>query len=307
MRYKYLLSVLVVLLSVVFFYVDYQGGESQGNMKSSMNLVDISAHYPNGRIDNLNDADLLETTKEVDSYRVEEMMRKSRDYRVLYEDLVRSGSPKARFYAQDILGRCFSIRRLGLREIFSASSQQESARILQQERCGSFSSEEVSFGALSQVGVDSRFSVGLAEINQEWSKAGIDKTRQKQVFEKVLQANDALLLQYIGVSLLSLQRESIRLGDLEFNGESALDSMRLAWMAAVCEGTGTDCGAGDAYVVDVCASLNLCEESRRLALRALVARKHGQSQQSTFDTAHALFVKAIQSRNVQIFFPETTP
>lgn len=179
--------------------------------------------------------------------------------------------------------------------------------MLQQERCGSFSSEEVSFDALNQVGVDPRFSVGLAEINQEWSKAGIDKTRQKQVFEKVLQANDALLLQHIGAGLLSQQRESIRLGDVEFNGESALDSMRLAWMAAVCEGTGTDCGAGDAYVVDACASMNLCEESRRLALRALVARKHGQMQQSNFDTAHALFVKAIQSRNVQIFFPETTP
>ena len=306
-RNKYMVSAMVILLSLVFFYVDYHGDESPGSMPSSVNFVDLSTNYPSEHLNNLKDVDLLETIKEVDSYRVEEMMRKSRDYRVLYEDLVRSGSPKARFYAQDILGRCFSIRRRGLHEVVAVSTQQESARMLQQERCGSFSSEEVSFDALRQVGVDPRFSVGLAEIKEEWSKAGSDKTRQKQVFEQVLQANDALLLQYIGAGLLSQQRESIRWGDVEFNGESALDSMRLAWMAAVCEGTGTDCGAGDAYVVDACASLNLCEESRRLALRALVARKHGQIQQSNFDTAHALFVKAIQSRNVQIFFPETTP
>ncbi len=155
--------------------------------------------------------------------------------------------------------------------------------------------------------MDPRFSVGLSEINQEWSKAGVDKIRQKQVFGEALQANDALLLQYVGAGLLSQHRESIRLGDVEFNGDSALDTMRLAWIAAVCEGTGTDCGAGDAYVVDACASLNLCEESRRLALRALVAHKHGETQQSTFDTAHALFVKAIQSRNVSLFFPESAP
>ncbi|MFC7207910.1 hypothetical protein ACFQOZ_15400 [Comamonas endophytica] len=250
---------------------------------------------------------MTQPTEGADSSNVEEMMRTSRDYRVVYEALLRSGSPKARFYAKDILGRCFSLKNLGLREVPAITAQQDSARQLQQERCGSFSSDELSFDTLRQVAVDPRFPKGLSEINEKWSKAGADPTRQKEVFGEVLQANDALLLQYIGSSLLSQHQESIKLGNVEFNGDSALDSMRLAWLAAVCEGTGTNCGAGDPYVVDACASLNLCEESRPLALRALVAHKHGVTQQSTFDTAYALFVNAIQSRNAQMFFPEAKP
>lgn len=201
----------------------------------------------------------------------------------------------------------FSLRKLGLREVAIVTSQQEAARLLQQERCGSFSSDELSFDALRQAAVDPRFQAGLSEINENWSKAGADKSRQKGVFGEALQTNDPLLLQYVGSGLLSQHHESIRLGEMEFNREPARDSMRLAWIAAVCEGTGTACGTGDAYVVDACASLNLCEESLPLAMRALVAHKHGATHQPTFDAAYNIFVKAIQSKNVQLFFPDANP
>lgn len=305
--YKHLIVVMIISLPLVFFLIDWRGERSQE--KSALNVIsrDYSAPSSIDPVDKSTNSALAPLNKLADASTAEEMIQTSRDYRVVYEALVRSGSPKARFYAKEILGRCFSIKKLGLREVAVVTSQQDSARLLQQERCESFTSDELSFDSLRQVAVDPRFSVGLSEINEKWSKAGVDQARQKEVFEEVLQANDPLLLQYVGSGLLSQHRESIRLGDMEFNGDAALDSMRLAWIAAVCEGTGTDCGAGDVYVVDACASLNLCEESRRLAMRALVAQKHGATQQATFDTAHALFVKAIQSRNVQLFFPEAKP
>lgn len=298
---------MIISLPLVFLLIDWRSGRSQENSPSNVSSRDYSAPSSITSPDKSTHPALVPLTKATDDSTVEKMMRTSRDHRIVYEALVRSGSPKARLYAREILGRCFSIKRLGLREVAVTTSQQDSARLLQQERCGSFSSDELSFDALRQVAVDPRFSVGLYEINDKWSEAGVDQARQKEVFGEALQANDPLLLQYVGSGLLSQHRESIMLGNMEFNGDSALDSMRLAWIAAVCEGTGTDCGAGDAYVVDACASLNLCEESRRLAMRALVAHKHGVTQQATFDAAHALFVKAIQSRNIQLFYPEANP
>lgn len=298
---------MIISLPLVYFSIDWQSGRSQENLAPNANFRGYTTPSTIAQVNKSTAPALPPGTAAADASTAEEMMRTSRDYRVVYEALVRSDSPKARFYAKEILGRCFSIKNQGLREVEVITSQQDSARLVQQERCGSFSSDELSFDRLRQISVDQRFSPGLSEINEKWSQAGVDQARQKEVFEDALQANDALLLQYVGGGLLSQHRESIRLGDVEFNGDSALDSMRLAWIAAVCEGTATNCGAGDAYVVDACASLNLCEESRRLALRALVDHKHGASQQATFDTAYALFVKAIQLRNLQLFFPEAKP
>lgn len=233
-----------------------------------------------------------------------EMLRNARDYRVVYEALTRAGTTEARFYAKDILRRCVAIRKLGFQPVAVASAQQEFARELLQARCNSFSDDELSLDALRQVDSDLRFPQGLHEMSKEWTAAAGNESRQKEVFSRILQADDPLLLQHVGVSLLGQYREAVRLGDVEFNGSAALDAMRLAWIAAVCEGTGTDCGAGDAYLVEVCANMNICESSRTRALRALVARDEGERQLTTFDAAHAMFVKAIRSRDARLFFPQ---
>ncbi len=237
-----------------------------------------------------------------------DMLRSARDYRVVLEALTRAGTTEARFYAKDILRRCIAMRKLGFQPAAVASAQLEFARELLQARCNSFSDEELSLDALRQVDSDPRYPPGLLELSKEWTAAATagNETRQKDVFSRILQADDPLLLQHAGLSLLGQYREAVSLGGLKFDGGAALDSMRLAWIAAVCEGTGTDCGAGDAYLVEVCANMDICESSRQRALRALVARDEGETQLATFDAAHAMFVKAIQSRDVRLFFPQAT-
>jgi len=240
------------------------------------------------------------------SHDAADMLRSARDYRVVHEALIRAGTTEARFYAKDILRRCLAIRKLGFQPVATASAQQEFARELLQARCNSFSDDELSLDALRQIDSDSRYPRGLFELSQEWTAAATagNETRQKEVFSRILQADDPLLLQHAGLSLLGQYREAVSLGDLKFAGNAALDSMRVAWIAAVCEGTGTDCGAGDAYLVEVCANRDICESSRKRALRALVARDGGETQLATFDAAHAMFVRAIESRDVRLFFPQ---
>ncbi|QKV53825.1 hypothetical protein HUK68_13510 [Comamonas antarctica] len=237
-----------------------------------------------------------------------DMLRGSRDYRVVHEALTQAGTTEARFYAKDILRRCLAMRKLGFQPIAVVSAQQEFARELLQARCSSFSDEELSLDALRQVDSDPRYPRGLFELSQEWTEAADagNETRQKDVFSRILQADDALLLQHVGLSLLGQYRDAVSLGDVEFIGNAALNSMRWAWIAAVCEGTGTDCGVGDAYLVEICANMDICESSRIRALRALVARDEGEKQLAKFDAAHAMFVKAIQSRDVRLFFPQHT-
>ncbi|WP_159914181.1 hypothetical protein [Pantoea sp. 18069] len=93
-RYKYLVVAMIFLLSLVFFGVEWRGGGSQEKVAPSINFGEYSALSSVGLADKANDPALLSLTKAADASMAEEMMRESRDYRVVYEALVRSGSPK---------------------------------------------------------------------------------------------------------------------------------------------------------------------------------------------------------------------
>lgn len=236
-----------------------------------------------------------------------EMMRNSRDYRVVHEALARAGTREARFYAKEILRYCRVLRQLGLREDVPASHRQMAASELVQARCSSFSNGELSTQALQQIDTDARYPPGLEELSREWGDAGSSEERQKALFAKVLETNDPLLLQRVGLSYLGQDSGTVELGGLTFTDGPTRDAMHMAWTAAVCEGTGTECGAGEHYMVDICANADVCEDSRSSAMRALVARAHGEIYLATYDAAYAMFVKAIQARNVAFFFTQGPP
>lgn len=304
---RYIFGICLVAFALYCLVLALQNSENSDGPQESI----VTKEYgpENGRsamqygdvpISSMNEEDPHETEPQAAA----DLMRNSRDYRVVFELLTRAGTMEARFYSKDILRYCFAIRKLGLRQVEILSSPQDSARELLQARCSSFSDDELSFDALRKIDSDTRYPPGLAELNQAWLEAAGDETKQKEVFGEILRSNDALILQHVGASLLGRYRESVQLNGTRFQGSEALNSVRMAWIAAVCEATRTNCGTGDSYVVEICANMNICESSRTRALRALLARESGQEQLGTFDIAHAIFVKAIQARDIELFFPQ---
>lgn len=95
---------------------------------------------------------------------------------------------------------------------------------------------------------------------------------------------------------------------IQFNGnEYAEDDDKkaflLAWNAAVCAGTSTECGTMDAMVVDACASSNTCFATRYELMKHVSQRLGGGSGAAMFDTFYPRLVAAIKNRDASLFSP----
>ncbi|WP_336694170.1 hypothetical protein [Delftia acidovorans] len=233
-----------------------------------------------------------------------DLMQNSRDYRAVMEKLAQAGTEEAGLYADTILKQCYMIIRSGVQGIKTASTKQDQAKELLWSRCSSFSSDEISAERVRQLGSDPRFPKGLMEIRRQWSEVGSDSLRQQEILGRIFHKLDPILLEQAGLGLIASHNEKINLDGTEFSGGNALAAVRNSWIAAVCEGTGSDCGANDYYAVDMCANTGICENSRFEAFRSVTARDQGDIYLKDFDSAYRIFVHAIKTGNSPIFFEQ---
>ncbi|MEQ6307134.1 hypothetical protein ABN448_07965 [Delftia acidovorans] len=233
-----------------------------------------------------------------------DLMQNSRDYRAVMEKLAQAGTEEAGLYADTILKQCYMIIRSGVQGVKTASTKQDQAKELLWSRCSSFSSDEISAERVRQLESDPRFPKGLMELRSQWNEVGRDSLKQQEILGRIFHKRDPILLEQAGLGLIASHDEKINLDGTEFSGGNALAAVRNSWIAAVCEGTGSDCGGNDYYAVDMCANTGICENSRFEAFRSATARDQGDVYLKDFDSAYRTFVHAIKTGNSAIFFEQ---
>lgn len=240
--------------------------------------------------------------EKIDTGKVIDLMQNSRDYRAVMEKLAQAGTEEAGLYADTILKQCYMIVRSGVQGVKTASTKQDQAKELLWSRCSSFSSDELSAERVRQLESDPRFPKGLMALRSQWSEASGDSLRQQEILDRIFHKRDPILLEQAGLGLIASGNEKINLDGTEFSGGNSLAAVRSSWIAAVCEGTGSDCGPNDYYTVDMCANTGICENSRFEAFRSVTAKDQGEAYLKDFDSAYRIFVHAIQIGNSAIFF-----
>lgn len=229
-------------------------------------------------------------------------LQETRDYRVVFESLLRNQTPKSGLYATHILSLCSMMRTADFSKAPLKSTQQEQARQLMIDRCSTFVAEELSGTRKLELLKDPRTQGELRELRAAWNGSLTDVDQRNALLAKILAHRDQVLLEYVGPTLF-IKDES---GALKFRGSTysepnAEQIFRNAWMAAVCEGTDTECGKGDPMVLEFCANSGTCLSSRREFMAQIVSDQFGAEGVVLFNAVYPQMVGAIKAGNVSAF------
>jgi hypothetical protein len=151
------------------------------------------------------------------------------------------------------------------------SSQQQKAQEALSTRCASFSPGELQDGAEMHVLNDPPMAS--------------DPFRRGPDLAAALQARDPLMLARHATSVYQQRDQDVR---------------SKAWLAAVCEGTGQACGAGDRYVLESCALGNICAADRHAALAAMLDSDDARAR---YERLYSEMVAALKAGNLAAFRP----
>jgi hypothetical protein len=180
------------------------------------------------------------------------------------------------------------------------SLKQANATDLLRSRCGGFTEVELSTERQMELENDGRLVPGFNELVHELQAAsGADR---RLALARVLDTQDALVLQRATSQLiLNGGPETVF-----WNGETVKEPhvvpiASMAWLAAACDATSTECGERDPFVVEACATRDVCLGSRRELLLHDAAAAYGDAGASLFAKLYDGYRSAITSRNVAAF------
>jgi hypothetical protein len=228
----------------------------------------------------------------------------SDNYKVMFESLLNGKSDGRNLYALNILASCRNAKEAPALQLTqaSASVEQQRARELVALRCGSFSGEEVNGQRQYDLVRDSRMKEDpFQDLINRWAATQADPSQREAVISDVLKSGDPLLMEAISTVFLRPGKSAAYFDGQEYMQEHAAQVVGLAWLAAVCEGTSTPCGAGDRYVVDACAGANVCAANRRELFFQEVGTRFGSDATALFSEVYPKLVKAIQAGDAAAF------
>ncbi|WPB56896.1 hypothetical protein [Xylophilus sp. GOD-11R] len=236
-------------------------------------------------------------------HRNEFLLEEARDYRVAFEYLLRDHTEKSGLYAMHILKLCTGYLRAEPMEA-SHSSRQDGARELMAARCASFSTDELSDQSRLHAISDPRLSGGLKDLWVKFMQADANRERRLNVVHQALAANDPLLLEYIGPLVMYRgESDDFMVAGKRYSSENG-QLLINAWNAALCEGTGTQCGARDPTVLESCARLGICVESRRELVEAQIRDYFGAEGKAIFEEVYPALVTIVKTRDAEAFLPK---
>lgn len=228
-------------------------------------------------------------------------MEESRDYRVLFERLIRNPTDSSGLYAANILLFCAATQQLEFKEI-AKTNQQIDAQHLMKDRCATFTSDEVSIRRLKELDSDPRLRGEYQDLYKSWRNSKTATERNdfaKSIFAKL----DPLLLEMIGPTLISSATSGIIFEGRRYAEPYAQPVFQLAWSSAVCDTTELACGLGDKYVVDACANHGNCVSTRGELMQKLAEMQFGKPGIDLYNTIQPDLVKTIRDGNVDAFSP----
>ena len=199
-------------------------------------------------------------------------LQQATDYRVLFESLLAHPDRASGLYAQHLLRICWGVQRAVAEGVFEAAASTSSAQDEAQQKikalCASFIEQELTIDRLGELMQDPRITGSeLLQIAGQLH-GGSSPEERAQWVARVLAERDPLLLESAGARLFALNpadaqgRTSVTFDGQTYDQPKAIGVFQLAVQGAACEAYGHTCGAGDALVLDACASRGICTGSR---------------------------------------------
>jgi hypothetical protein len=226
---------------------------------------------------------------------------RSRDYRALYEQLVQQGADGGGFYAVRLLVYCSSIRGAGATLASPADSrEQDRARQLLLERCGSFSEDELK-NTLGTVHDPRLKADPINRLETEFIESSDDLSARVTAIQASLDSQDPLLIAEMAYRLFRTPPGVAPVfAGKTFDQPGAESVLLLAWEAASCA-AGAACGTEDPSVVKSCGLFGRCFDSRRSLLRDETERTVGADAATLFDSVYPQMEQVIRSRDASAF------
>lgn len=231
-----------------------------------------------------------------------EEFEKATDYRVLFESLLQKKSDSASLYAMHILTLCTKMRDIDFTAYPSSSTKQDEARHLMQSRCASFTEDELSSDRKFDAGRDPRFNGRYRDLRNKWFDSKLDSTERSKLVSEIFATEDPLLLQYMGGNLFYKTGANYPVfNKVEYKEPNARQVFGAAWTAAVCDGTNSQCGKNDPFVIEYCAIQGSCFDNRETVMADVVEIQFGESGKALYKQIYPALVEAIKTQNISAF------
>jgi hypothetical protein len=149
---------------------------------------------------------------------------------------------------------------------------------------------------------DRRLKGGLRDLWGSWGGHLRDPGQIRDLFSKVLQSSDPLLLESTGATLFRKPDSTdVAFGGRTYREPNAAHILHSAWSAAVCEGTGVTCGAGDPMVLEHCGVSGTCLPTRQALMDHLVKSQYGEAGAALYAQLYPAMVAAIRNKDLAAF------
>lgn len=235
----------------------------------------------------------------------------ARDHRVVLERLLANPEERSGLYARHILFSCV-LSKLHEEDLLqpSQSTRQDEARRLYQDRCASFSADELAAGSITALSkdppVDGRFS-RLLERVRETIGFPEKRDREKALIAEVLQTGDPLLLTHLTQHVIVRDRVRTTPDGSPLYQPEVLTTTSLAWSSAICEVAGAGCGPQEMNVVHVCARFGVCVDSRQALNEVNIRQLMGEEGMTLYRQLLPRFVDALRRQDVSLLMAPPVP
>lgn len=244
-------------------------------------------------------------------------LQQATDYRVLFESLLAHPDRASGLYAQHLLRICWGVQRAVAEGVFEAAASTSSAQDEAQQKikalCASFIEQELTIDRLGELMQDPRITGSeLLQIAGQLH-GGSSPEERAQWVARVLAERDPLLLESAGARLFALNpadaqgRTSVTFDGQTYDQPKAIGVFQLAVQGAACEAYGHTCGAGDALVLDACASRGICTGSRSETIAQVLRQQGGEGALALYERIRPRLIRALREGDVSAFVPSNAP
>lgn len=235
-------------------------------------------------------------------------LENARDHRVVLERLLANPDERSGLYARHVLFSCV-LSKIHEEDLLqpSQSTRQDEARRLYQDRCDSFSADELAAGSITALSNDPRVDGRFNRLLERLRESVGQTDDEKAVIAEVLQTGDPLLLQRM-TEMIHV-RDLVRTtpdGNPLYKPEM-LATASLAWSSAICELAGAGCGRQEMNVVHVCARFGVCVDSRQALNELNVRQLSGEEGMALYRQLLPRFVDALRRQDVSLLMTPPVP